>query len=615
MKLRATLSTICILALFPVLGKEISSTCVPDRSAPSLVHGSRPPIRGTVTDVFPDDIDSRYVYLTIDDGHKTIYAPTLLGTTEISECRKLVGASIEFSPCITLDPGKPGSSIRSRLFAGHLPVIQDIRDVKVTRPSANDPFDVPEIGSLLGTSPSEIGMLGRRRLSGRVIAVWNRRLLLVDTVSNSVVRVELAADNPPAWDSTVELSGYVGTDIFRLNLNCALWRPVAGSPVPEEEPATLSIEALNRDSLGRRQIRFRAHGKPVRIRGFVRDPPSSDEGCESFMLDDKGLSLSVNISSCPQALQMLKSGAEVEATGICVADIEGWRPNNVFPSIRSVFLVVRNAEDIRIIANPPWLTPLRMLMIILTLVFLIAAILAWNRSLRLLADRRGRALLKRELENSWAQLAVFERTRLAVELHDSVAQMLTGVSMELEAATLALPSDAQGLTRHLGIATRALDSCREELRNCLWDLRNDALDEKTMDGAIRKTLLPHCRDLTPAVRFNVPRSAFSDNTTHVILCIIRELVLNAIRHGKASNIRIAGAREDNVIRFSVLDNGSGFDPDAVAGITDGHFGLQGIRERIHRLGGTFSFSSSPGQGTKATVSLHLPQHECKANDK
>ena len=41
------------------------------------------PIRGTVTDVFPDDIDSRYVYLTIDDGHKTIYAPTLLGTTEI----------------------------------------------------------------------------------------------------------------------------------------------------------------------------------------------------------------------------------------------------------------------------------------------------------------------------------------------------------------------------------------------------------------------------------------------------------------------------------------------------------------------------------------------------
>ena len=63
------------------------------------------------------------------------------------------------------------------------------------------------------------------------------------------------------------------------------------------------------------------------------------------------------------------------------------------------------------------------------------------------------------------------------------------------------------------------------------DAMYQALEEKSMDKAIERTLLPYVNDSRIAVRFNVPRTRLSDNTAHMLLCIIRELVSNAVRHG------------------------------------------------------------------------------------
>ena len=104
-------------------------------------------------------------------------------------------------------------------------------------------------------------------------------------------------------------------------------------------------------------------------------------------------------------------------------------------------------------------------------------------------------------------------------------------------------------------------------------------------------------------RFGVPRARFTDNTTHNLLRIVRELVANAIRHGRAKTVRIAGEEHDGTIRFSVRDDGCGFDPETAPGPAQGHFGLRGIRERLNALNGTLTVESAPGQGTKATVVL------------
>jgi signal transduction histidine kinase len=106
-----------------------------------------------------------------------------------------------------------------------------------------------------------------------------------------------------------------------------------------------------------------------------------------------------------------------------------------------------------------------------------------------------------------------------------------------------------------------------------------------------------------SVRFSVPRGKLSDKTVHALLRSIRELVVNALRHGGATDIKVAGALEGEHLICSVTDNGSGFDPASAPGVLQGHFGLQGIRERIDALGGEFTIESTPDKGTKARMKI------------
>ena len=129
------------------------------------------------------------------------------------------------------------------------------------------------------------------------------------------------------------------------------------------------------------------------------------------------------------------------------------------------------------------------------------------------------------------------------------------------------------------------------------------------DVFIRRTLAPVIGNARLMVRFEVPREIVSDNVAHNVLRIIRELVTNAVNHGKATKIRIAGSVDANFLHFSVADNGCGFDPESCPGAQQGHFGRQGIRERVKRLGGTVETTSSPGNGAKVTVAVDLGIHD------
>ena len=148
-----------------------------------------------------------------------------------------------------------------------------------------------------------------------------------------------------------------------------------------------------------------------------------------------------------------------------------------------------------------------------------------------------------------------------------------------------------------------LASCRQELRCCLWDLRSRTFEERDLTEAVRRTIEPHTADANVSVRFNVARDVLSEATVHAILKIVRELVVNAIRHGNARNIQVAGEFSDGVVRFSVRDDGRGFDPNTALGARQGHFGLQGVRERAAERSGEVRILSSPGHGTKVTVSI------------
>ena len=213
--------------------------------------------------------------------------------------------------------------------------------------------------------------------------------------------------------------------------------------------------------------------------------------------------------------------------------------------------------------------------------------------------------LRNFLQKRMARIKLNERTQLAVEIHDSLSQTLTGLACHISAARNTIDTDTPVARDKLTTANQMLLSCRAELRNCLFDLRNNTLEEKDFGKAIVRTLEPFEDSAAILVRFNVDRSKFEDLTAHAILAIIRELASNAIRHGHAWTIRVAGAVENNTLLFSVTDDGSGFDFENRMNSEDGHFGLDGIHDRLKRLNGSIAFSRPAGGGTKATVKLPI----------
>ena len=560
-------------------------------------------IRGIVKDAFADEIDANYLYMTITADGKTTYAAFRKRTVRLDRLRALIGSEIVLSgACYLLE-------LNTRRQIGRTFHASANDPIRLIRSAADNPFDVPLLGDHPELQPDEVSRLDRHRVIGRVNAVWEPDHVLLETPDRRIVGITLGEDRRPNYGEIIEAVGFPSADPYRINLTQAIWRPSSARMPFEQEVADIDIQTFLSDRTGGFRYQPHYHGKGIRLQGLVLSMPVSGIGGNRLYMRCGQHIVPVDTSSCPSVLNGLVEGCVIEATGTCIMESEGWQPNSAFPRIRNFAIVVRKPADIRIISRPPWLTIAKLLAIVAALLATLVGIFAWNIALRRLATRKGRELFKEQLGHVKADLRTEERTRLAVELHDTLAQNLTGVSMEIEAANDLRGDAPQPMLDHLGIAAKALKSCRDELRNCLWDLRSQALEEPDMTKAVLKTLQPVVNDSRLAVRFNVPRARLSDNTAHALLRVIRELVVNAIRHGNASAIKVAGTIDNGKLLCSVTDDGCGFDPDTAPGVLQGHFGLQGIQERVDELGGTFEISSLPGKGTKAVITLTAPTEE------
>ena len=465
---------------------------------------------------------------------------------------------------------------------------------------------IPDISEIRYRRMEEMRSLGYHSATGLVIAVWPPRMALLRTPGGTCVGLEFLDDNLPACGDTIRAVGLPESDLFNLNLDHVTCETTSVPRKAFATPLPVSVNDIISTQRPHARINSKFHGKAISLSGTVSSI-SADRECGRIYLESDGHLVPVDVSSFPRLLGDVSVVCRLAVSGTCVMEKTERRQTSALLQLKGFMIVIRKPDDIQVIGRPSWWTIKRLTAVIGALSLCLLGILGWNIALRNASTRKGRALMREQLEHIKAELKTEERTRLAVELHDSIAQNLTGVSLEIDTAGKLADEDRHAMLAHLGVAAQSLKSCRNELRNCLWDLRNRALETRTMDEAIRQTLAPHIAGVAVAVRFNVPRERISDNTAHAILRIIRELTLNGIRHGGATKVWIAGSIENGRMHFSVRDNGCGFDPGSAPGFDEGHYGLLGIQERIDEFEGEFTLKSSPGKGTRATVSIKVPQ--------
>ena len=449
--------------------------------------------------------------------------------------------------------------------------------------------------------------LHRQKTVGTVLATTEERFFINRSVRHGFMEIRPGKGVPtPSVGTAVTVAGFARLDPFHTMLDEALVEVKADDPDPKPEllPTDIRLSDLIVQTNNGERINTKLHGRIVSCRGVVRRSAASEPTDGRFLLSEGGLDITVDMSGIPPTRRTPPaSGSTISATGLLLAEFENPDDYAALPVFRRFTLIPRSPDEITVLKKPDWWTPPRLLSVIVVLAIALIAFIIWNRSLHTLSERRGRELFRARFASAQSELKVGERTRLAVELHDSLSQTLTGVALQIETASSFADALPDSVKRLLDTAKQMLASCRGELQSCIWDLRSRTFDEKDMTEAVTRTVDTHIGSARLSVRFNVPRRRLSETTTHAILRIVRELAVNAVRHGEATEIRIAGNLDDGVIRFSVTDNGKGFEPDAAPGPRDGHFGLQGVRERLNEFAGTLEIESRVGKGTRIKVTM------------
>jgi signal transduction histidine kinase len=228
--------------------------------------------------------------------------------------------------------------------------------------------------------------------------------------------------------------------------------------------------------------------------------------------------------------------------------------------------------------------------------------------LRLFADQAAIAIKNARLLDTIREVAVLEeRNRLAREIHDTLAQGLTGIVVQLEAADRVAARQPERGAASLDRAKKLARQCLEEARRSLWNLRPAPLEGLSLfqalsqevarindDDGLRVDLVIRGEEqrLPPPIELNLFRFA-------------QEALTNVQRHAQARTATVNLGFDNASVALVVSDDGIG----GLSEVSDtgkrGGLGLVGMRERAHLLGGDLHIDSPTGQGTRITLKVPL----------
>jgi signal transduction histidine kinase len=194
-----------------------------------------------------------------------------------------------------------------------------------------------------------------------------------------------------------------------------------------------------------------------------------------------------------------------------------------------------------------------------------------------------------------------ERNRLALELHDTLAHTLSGLSVQLETAKAYWDVDQQMVRSILEKSLAAAHTGLEETRRALQALRASPLDDLGLALAISKMAEDAAARASLALEMPeiIMLPILSPDVEQCIYRVAQEAVTNVVKHASARKLMVKLEFIDGKALLTVRDDGVGFNIDKINGA--GHFGLAGMQERARLVGGTLDITSKPGEGT----TIHL----------
>lgn len=202
-----------------------------------------------------------------------------------------------------------------------------------------------------------------------------------------------------------------------------------------------------------------------------------------------------------------------------------------------------------------------------------------------------------------------ERSRLAQEIHDGPAQVLSNAIFQVEYIERIRDSDPRLAGTELGFLRELLRRELGNLRAFITQLRPPLLDELGLDGAIMDTVenVQALTGLTIATDLAGPGADLDDRARMVALRVAQEALQNVRKHASAKHVTVSTSLKGDNWTLEVRDDGRGFDTDLVAARGRNNFGLQFMRERAELVGARLDIRSRPDGGT--VVRLAIPIHD------
>jgi signal transduction histidine kinase len=487
-------------------------------------------------------------------------------------------------------------------------------DFRVAAAPPTSAFEAPFVPlESLGRYQPDLDVRHRIRTRGTVSYAAGGRLFYLQSGASGV-RVEALDQANVSPGDTVEVAGFLNRE--RVLAGLAQAAGLVSGVVRVEghalEPPATAIQPGRIIDINRAARRVGRIAEPGDYDGCliecrVRVGDFRDDGHGAIPLLDDNTALTAMLADDERArLPPLVPGTELLVRGVVQFELEPAAPGSL-PLVERMTLLVPFAEDVVVVSRPSWWTPRRLLAALAALAAVLALAVGWAMLLRRQVAVQSRRLADEITERRRAEIefeaTLEERSRLAANLHDTVLQTVTGIGLQLRSCQRAHEQAATPTNESLSVAQQMVTQAIDQLRGKVWSMRTPPLDGRTFPAALEALAARLQAGQTPRITVHVAgvERPVPELVSGNLLLLAEEAIHNALHHAAAASIDVMAVFHDESVGVVVHDDGCGFEPADVPRSGHGHFGLDGMCERMEKLGGTLSIESLPGQGTTLTA--------------